>query len=129
MKLQVAILLSAVVLLNGCGPSAEQKTEAARIGAISKKWERNNRTLKSLSRICARRLKENLKDPDLYKLLNDRRRIYNEVQPSTYHNGSKIHEDYDAAVNLEYNTTNSYGGRIRNKYMCLFMGRNIVSIL
>ena len=126
MKIQITLLLAASVLLSGCGPSEAEKTTARLLEEYKIRKQKEKAKLQSLYGICRRRLKMRLKDPESYRELSAKGRILPEMQPATYDNGRKVNEPYDGAVTLSYTATNSYGGRIKNEFLCSFQDRRIV---
>ena len=114
MKLPFGILLLAAILLAACGPSAEEKAK-------------NERSLRLA--LCVEKYRQKLVDPESLRYLNGGVKVYDKVQPATYHDSGKLmFDEFDTTTKFEYTATNAFGGRIRGKGFCLFLGRDLVFI-
>ena len=109
---KLLLLLPLITLLTGCGPSAEEKAEAARVAA-----EKKEEALKlELLEVCKDDLREVLKDPQSLRVLEYGARFFDEVRPPEYfESGDLMWGESNVALKFNYTATNSYGGRIRGR--------------
>ena len=109
---KILILLPLITLLTGCGPSAEEKAEALKL---------------ELLEVCKDDLRDVLKDPQSLRVLSYGSKFYDEVRPPKYFdNGELMWGETNVGLTFDYTATNSYGGRIRNNRLCLFLDRDLV---
>ena len=97
MKPKIVVFIFAALLLIGCGPTAEEKAEAAKRNLID---------------LCKDDLRAGLKDPHSLRVLGAKARFMDGVQTG------KTVPDWDAGARVEYTATNSYGGRTRGIWLC-----------
>ena len=119
MKLSIALVAAAAVLLAGCGPSAEEKAEAARKAAEEKAEAAAAMVMAEkleLIEICKDDLRDRVKDPESLRVLSYGARLHEEVEPPKYFsNGEVMWGESDASAKFTYTATNSYGGRIKKQ--------------
>ena len=109
---KILILLPLITLLTGCGPSAKEKAEALKL---------------ELLEVCKDDLRDVLKDPQSLRVLSYGSKFYDEVRPPKYFdNGELMWGETNVGLTFDYTATNSYGGRIRNNRLCLFLDRDLV---
>ena len=123
MKLSIALIATSAILLTGCGPSAEEKAEAARKAAEEMEMAEKMQLIE----ICKDDLRDRLKDPESLRVLSYGARLYDEVEPPEYFsNGNVMWGESDASAKFTYTATNSYGGRIKKTRLCIFFDKDII---
>ena len=123
MKLPALLIISAAVLLTGCGPRAEEKAEEARKAAEEKELAQKV----ELVEICKNDLRVRLKDPQSLRVLSRGAKLFNDVQPPEYFSSGRLMwGEYNASAKFDYTATNSYGGRVRSSRLCLFLDKDLI---